>query len=189
MIPKNLLIIHLVIICIFIASIFGIGFGITYVSISNFNKYEQTKCYQINYIVSSYDHCYQICNTTIPDCNLLLRQYTAGPCYNASQNYDNYKSCFVQCDQYYLVNVTYEYNVMYMQNIIFDCQNNKTCINKLINTTEVQCYYDKSDPLMIITTVPNNYRWEYIIIIVILCALLILYIIINLTIFKKFNFP
>lgn len=184
---KKIIFTHIIIICIFIGAIFGVSFGITYPEVKYVNNYKGTICTLVNYNTTAYNYCYQICNTTIPDCDILLNQNISGLCYNSSNNYDRYITCYVNCDIYYIVNTLYQYGT-YLQLIQTNCQNNQTCIDKIINSQNVTCYYDTTNPANVQIMRPRIYEWEFIIVIIVLCLLLIIYIVINLTVFKKANF-
>ncbi|ARF09611.1 hypothetical protein Indivirus_1_234 [Indivirus ILV1] len=182
---KRILIVHLLVICIIIGAILGVSFGIIFPEVNNINNYQQTTCILMNYSLLPYNFCYQICNTTIPNCDLLLNQNISGPCYNSSDNYDRYKSCYVNCDTYYIVNILYNYEI-FSQTIEINCGNNQLCINNSINSKSIDCYYNRENPNNLQTIKPKIYQWEFIIVIVVLCVILVYYIVINLTIFKKY---
>ena len=190
MINKKLIFIHVAVICVLIGAIFGISFAIINPDVSNINKYKITTCFQMNYTINVYSYCYQLCNTTIPNCTALLNQNISGRCYNSSENYDLYKTCYVVCDPYNLIYVVYSYgpNSEFLQTINVDCRNNNTCLNNVINSTNITCYYDITNPLNIRLVPPPLYQWEFIVVIIVLCLLLIGYAVINLTVFKKHLF-
>lgn len=184
---KWLILIHIVIVSIFIGAIFGIGFGV----INNTTRYEITTCGIVNYTLYTYNHFYTFCNTTIPSCAYILSKNISGACYNETNNITTslHTTCYVLSDVYTILNITYQYNIkntqmILTQNILYDCQNNKTCINNPVQ--QVTCYYDVSYPQNIVFSFINN-LWIYILVLVILCLLLIFYVIINLTVFKKYN--
>jgi hypothetical protein len=185
-----LILIHLGIICIFIASILGIGFGFIYPSVKEVNKYKETICYLTSYENNTYNYCYQLCNTTIPSCDYLLSNNISGKCYNeTNEEHMKFIQCFIECDQYVMLNITFNYTTLnnntHISNVNYDCQNNLTCLNILSPT--VKCYYKINDPSIILLLPPENYKWEFLALIIILGILMTFYIIVNMTIFKKYN--
>lgn len=183
---KKLILFHLCVILVLLGGIFGVTFGITYPSIIYTNRFTEGNCTMINYTVSNYTFCEQICNTTIPNCTTLLNTNSSGICYNSSDNYDIYKRCYVDCYVYYLLTTLYSIAGI-NENIIIDCKNNQTCINQIMFNNYIRCYYDISSQEILLNH-PKIYNWEFIVVIIILILLLGLYIIINLTIFKKHIF-
>ena len=190
---KILLLVHALVVCAFIGSIFGIGFGIINTNTDAVRNYQETLCYSTNYSQSTYNYCYTMCNTTIPSCKTLLHLNVSGSCYNETNNISTAlnTNCYVLCDIYIILQIIFQYtltnNQIMTQTVIYDCKNNQTCIDKL-TTNQVTCYYDIRNPSSVTLLKPISYRWEFISIIVVLCLLLLFYILINVTVFKKYNF-
>lgn len=189
---KLLVVVHIAIICALLGGIFGIGFGVINLNGNTIRNYQSTTCYAINYTQSTYNYCYMSCNTTIPSCTQLITMNTSGLCYNETNNIsiNLYTNCYSVCDTYIILQITFQYSLtdgqIFLQTISYDCKNNQTCIARL--TSSVTCYYESNNPQNIVLPIPINYKWAYISVIVILGLLLIFYVLINLTVFKKYNY-
>ena len=188
---KWLFLIHLGVVILFLGAIFGIGFGLINPSVVKINNYQNTLCYYLNHINITYNYYYKRCNTSIPSCSFILSQNISGICYNDTQDeLAKYTLCFVVYDIYTILNITFKYyilnNNVFIQNLLYDCNNNQTCISNF--PKYIDCYYDKNNPSFITLSVPENYRWEYLAAIVILCFLMLFYMAINLTVFKRYNY-
>ena len=188
---KWLFLIHLAVTCLFLGAIFGISFGIINPSIHNYANYQETICYRLDYTNITYNHYYKLCNTSIPSCSNILEMNISGQCFNdTSDELLKYTQCFVDIDVYTIINITFQYTILsnetYIQNVQYDCKNNQTCIQNV--PSYIACYYEINNPLNIVIVPPQNYRWEYVVVIIILVFLMIFYVLINLTVFKKHNY-
>ena len=192
-----LALIHLAVTCLFLGLIFGISFGLINPSVNEYKRYQETTCYMLDYTNITYNHYYQLCNTSIPSCSNILQMNVTGRCYNdlndindTNEDMIKYIQCFITSDIYTILNITFQYPIInsepLIQNIQYDCENNQTCIQNVPNF--ITCYYEINNPYNVFLNTPQNYRWEYIAAIVILCFLMLFYVLINLTVFKKYNY-
>jgi len=176
---------HIFVILTLIGLIFGISFGIAYSNTVYINNHIQTTCTSVGSQQQLYACCNTVCNNTLPSCSTLFAQNITGKCCNNATCPDD-NICYVICNNCTKVNVTFSY-ISYSTNVIYDCNNNQTCVTLYSNTYNTPCWYDKTNTANVTFNQPVRIGWYIYYVIGMLCFLLVVYVLVISILIKKYN--